>query len=61
MNQIKGLLRETWWLWLLFYGACGMLTRYVEPGMIVTFPMLFMVMIYFAFVRFDEDGESRGS
>ena len=59
MKRIQALLRETWWLWLLLYGGCWALARYVQPASIVTLPMLTFVFFYFAFVRFDEDGISR--
>ncbi len=59
MKRIRALLRETWWLWILLYGGCWALARYVEPDSIVTIPFLTGVFFYFAFVRFDEDGISR--
>ena len=61
MKRIIGLLKETWWLWLLLFGGCGYLAAYVEPFMVVTFPMMILILLYFAFVRFDEDGNSRPS
>jgi hypothetical protein len=59
MKRFYGLLRETWWLWLVLYGGCYLLATYVEPFMVVTYPMMFVVFVYFAFVRFDDEGESR--
>jgi len=59
MRPIIGLLKETWWLWLILFGSCGLLTAYVESGMIVTFPMMTLTFLYFAYIRFDGDGNSR--
>jgi hypothetical protein len=62
MKQIAALLKQTWWLWLLLIALCIVLTIYVDPvGGIICFPLLLFVMLYFAFVRFDEDGNPRGT
>lgn len=60
MNQIKALLRTTWWLWLLLFAGIGGLARYVEPAVLVMLPLCVIIFFYFAFGRFDENGERRG-
>ncbi len=59
MNQIRALLRTTWWLWLIFFGLSIGLYIYVDGAFIVTIPICVFTLLYFAFVRFDEDGERR--
>jgi hypothetical protein len=59
MKRIVALLKETWWLWILFFGSCTYLTLYIEPFMVVTLPMLVAIFVYFAFVRFDENGDAK--
>lgn len=59
MNQIRALLRTTWWLWLIFFGVTIGGYLFVDPIFIVTIPICVFTLIYFAFVRFDENGERR--
>jgi hypothetical protein len=57
MGQIKGLLRETWYVWILFLALAigmGVLSNIIFLGMI---PGLVVVFFYFAFVRYDENGQ----
>ena len=59
MNRIKGLLRDTWWLWIIFFVAGVLLTALVNLIFIVTFPILVFTLIYYATIRYDDDGNAR--
>ena len=61
MNQIRALLKTTWWLWLIFFSLATVLYLWVDPIFVVVYPICLFTMIYFAFVRFDEDGDRRES
>ena len=61
MNQIKALLGSTWWMWPPLFMTLFALTVWVESALIITFPLCIGIFLYFAFVRFDEDGNRRES
>lgn len=55
------LLRNTWWLWLAFIALTVFLIVRVNLIFIVMIPILIGVFIYFALVRYDDDGNFLGS
>lgn len=57
--QLKGLFRDTWWLWLAFVAVVTVLTLLVGRIYLVAYPMLVGVFIYFAYVRYDETGQEK--
>lgn len=59
MKPIIGLLRNTWWLWLVVFGGLIGLS-FVDRAALLGVPICLFVMIYFAFVRYDEHGRHRG-
>lgn len=59
MGRFKGLLRDTWWLWIAFIIICGLLIYYVSPVLAVMIPVLCFSFVYFAMIRYDEHGNSR--
>ncbi len=60
MARFKALIRETWWLWVLFavFGA-GM--SFLHPVFLLMFPISIFTFFWFAYIRYDEDGDFRGS
>jgi hypothetical protein len=60
VKQLKALLRNTWWLWLIVYGGLVALS-FVERAALLCIPLCAFVMFYFAFVRYDSEGNHRGS
>ena len=59
MGQIRGLWRDTWWLWLGFTAAFVLLTVYVMAIYLIFLPVLPGMFLYFAFGRYDENGERK--
>jgi hypothetical protein len=60
MQRYRALLKETWWLWLiLLVGGTGM--SYVSKIFLLTFPICLIVFFWFAYVRYDEDGNFIGT
>lgn len=59
MERIKGLLRETWWLWTIFFVAIAILSASVSGLFLFMYPALVVVCVYFAFVRYDEHGHPK--
>lgn len=58
MKRYKGLIKETWWLWLIFLSV-GVIGGYFLPAALVTLPMTFFSFLYFGFMRYDADGNPR--
>lgn len=60
MNQLRGLLRDTWWLWLLMFAACIGMAIFLTWIYWLFMPALLGSMIYFAMMRYDRDGRNIG-
>ncbi|PIE23112.1 MAG: hypothetical protein CSA62_08715 [Planctomycetota bacterium] len=59
MGQIRGLWRDTWWLWLAFTAAFVLLTIYVMAVYLIFLPLIPIIFLYFAFGRYDEKGQRK--
>ncbi|MBX3422865.1 MAG: hypothetical protein KF752_15030 [Pirellulaceae bacterium] len=60
MQRYKSLLKETWWLWILLL-IVGSVMAWVSPIFYVTYPICFFVFFWFAYIRYDEEGNFRGT
>lgn len=60
MDRYRSLIRETWWLWLLFL-AGGTVMSMLSRVFLVTFPICIFTFFWFAFIRYDDEGNFRGS
>ncbi len=60
MARFKSLIRETWWLWLLFLVG-GIVMSMLDPVFLLTFPICIFTFFWFAYIRYDEDGNFKGS
>ncbi len=58
--RFKGLLRETWWLWILFL-VFGTAMSFLSYVFLLMFPISIFTFFWFAYIRYDEDGNFRGS
>jgi type IV secretory pathway component VirB8 len=56
MKRYRKLIKDTWWLWLIFTAIVVFMVVWVSPIFLALVPMLITVFFYFAFVRYDEDG-----
>jgi hypothetical protein len=59
MNPIRGLLRDTWWLWLIFVAATIAGCLLVTVFYAIMFPVLLILIPYFAYQRYDAEGKPR--
>ena len=60
MNRYKGLLRDTWWLWIVLCGGgilAGSLASFVFYSAI---PISIFTFFYFGLMRYDQDGNPIG-
>lgn len=60
MNRFSALFKETWWLWIIFFVA-GVCLTIVSPVFICIFPICIFTFFWFAYIRFGDDGEFKGS
>jgi hypothetical protein len=61
MGRFISLIRGTWWLWLGYFIAGVLLTVFVSRVFVAIFPICIATFFYFAYVRYDEDGNFIGS
>lgn len=55
MKRYQGLLRDTWWVWLIFVvGGC--ITGIFLPIALVAIPISAFSFIYFGLMRYDKHG-----
>jgi nicotinamide riboside transporter PnuC len=59
MNRFRALLKNTWWLWLLFAVVTVILFVLVGGVALAIVPICVFTFFYFAFVRYDEKGNHR--
>lgn len=55
MKRFKGLLRDTWLVWLIFVGG-GCIGGMFLPVALMAIPISFFAFIYFGLMRYDQDG-----
>ncbi len=61
MNRFRALFNETWWLWVAFLVAGTLMSSLVSPIFLVTFPVCIFTFFWFAYVRYDDKGNFKGS
>jgi hypothetical protein len=59
MKRFQGLIKETWWLWLVLLTVGTILSFTVSIVFLATFPISFFSFIYFGMLRYDEDGNAK--
>lgn len=59
MKQMLGLWRDTWWLWTAFVVLTLTFTFLVGSFFLLLLPCLPVPFVYFAFNRYDEDGNEK--
>ena len=60
MGRYTALWRETWWLWLLLTLG-GIAMSFMSLVFLVTLPIALCTFLWFGYVRFDADGNFKGS
>lgn len=59
MKQLLGLWRDTWWLWVAFVALTFGFAFVVGNFFLLLLPCLPVVFAYFAFNRYDSDGNEK--
>jgi 4-amino-4-deoxy-L-arabinose transferase-like glycosyltransferase len=60
MDRYRALLKETWWLWIAL-AVFGLAMAFISPVFLITIPISGITFLWFGYVRFDEDGNFKGS
>ena len=61
MKRFKAFWKETRWLWTFYSCILAGLVLLVNPIFLAVIPMLVVIFIYFALVRYDQDGHFIGA
>lgn len=61
MKRYKKFLKQTWYIWLTFIIVTTLLIMYVSPIFVAVIPMMLVIFIYFALVRYNDDGDFIGA
>lgn len=56
MGRFRGIFKETWWVWLILVGGGTLAGIFVSPVFYSAIPISVFSFIYFAMMRYDEDG-----
>lgn len=59
MNRLRGLWRDTWWLWIAFSLLTLGISFAVGGWFLILLPCLPVPFVYFALARYDEDGNEK--
>ena len=55
MKRFEAVFNETWWLWIGL-SVFGLVMSAVHFSFLAVFPISLFAFLYFAYVRYDEDG-----
>ena len=61
MKRFSAIMRETWWVWLILVGGGIIAGSLVSRIFFIAIPISFFAFFYFAIMRYDDEGKSRGS
>ncbi len=59
MKRLLGLWKSTWWIWVLSVAQMVALGVYMSPYFLLPLAGLPISYAYFAFMRFDADGNEK--
>ncbi|MEI7459918.1 MAG: hypothetical protein WCK15_10960 [Pirellula sp.] len=61
MKRFYALFKQTWWLWTIYLILNIGLIFFVSPVFWAVLPMIVVIFIYFALVRYDDEGNFTGA
>lgn len=56
MKRFRGLIRDTWWLWILLFGSGITAAIVVHPIFLTSIAIILFSFIYFGIMRYDANG-----
>ncbi len=60
MERLKGMWRETWWVWVILVSFGVGMAIFLDPIFYTSIPIVIFSFIYFMFMRYDEHGNNKG-
>ncbi len=61
MQRFRSLFLETWWLWIVFGLFGTIMSLLLSKVFLLMFPISIFTFFWFAYIRYDEDGNFKGS
>ncbi len=61
MDRYRALLKETWWLWIVLTVFGLAMSLLISNVFLLTLPISLITFLWFGFVRFDGNGDFKGS
>ncbi len=61
MKRFYALFKQTWWLWTLYLIVNVALIFLISPVFLAVLPLILVIFIYFALVRYDDEGNFTGA
>lgn len=61
MKRFTGFLKQTWYLWTAYIVVTVLLITFVSSIFWAVIPMMIVNFLYFALVRYNDDGDFIGS
>lgn len=61
MKRFAAIIRETWWVWLILVGGGIVAGSLLSPIFFMAIPISIFSFIYFAVMRYDDDGNPKVS
>lgn len=61
MKRFYALFKQTWWLWTIYLILNVTLIFFISPVFLAVLPLIFVIFIYFALVRYDDEGNFTGA
>jgi uncharacterized membrane protein YhaH (DUF805 family) len=61
MKRFHAIIKETWWVWLILVGGGMVAGFWVSPIFFMALPISIFSFIYFAVMRYDDEGNPKVS
>lgn len=61
MKRFYALFKQTWWLWTIYLILNVTLIFFISPVFLAVLPLILVIFIYFALVRYDDEGNFTGA
>jgi uncharacterized membrane protein len=61
MKRFYALFKQTWWLWTIYLILNVTLIFFISPIFLAVLPLILVIFIYFALVRYDDEGNFTGA
>jgi hypothetical protein len=60
MKRFSAILKDTWWAWLILVVGGSIAGVFLSPIFFAAIPISIFTFIYFAVMRYDDEGKPKG-